>query len=317
MEYKDPPENRIGSRLESDTPQIFRMLRNIDLNLLTIFEAVYVHKGIVNAAKILNLTPSAISQSIQKLRTIFPDPLFIRKGQGVTPTAYATHLHEYISQGLDSILGALDLSGGYDKQRTITIGTSPTVGALVMPAIYQSVKSRFPQILLRNVAITDASAQLNQFQTDLVIDTHTGGTRAHGHHLLYRDSMVLVGRQGHPALAACAPPEAMTQYEYTLLMLEGAAHAELRKRIYEIFPERQISFSSYNLVTIAALIAGSDLLGLMPFRCFTLFARCWPLQVIDFPAIADESVDVALYYNKMSLRDEMLQNVIATICQVF
>ncbi|PLO62473.1 LysR family transcriptional regulator, partial [Klebsiella michiganensis] len=57
---------------------MFRILRNIDLNLLTIFEAVYVHKGIVNAAKILNITPSAISQSLNKLRALFPDPLFIR-----------------------------------------------------------------------------------------------------------------------------------------------------------------------------------------------------------------------------------------------
>ena len=93
VDYNDKPENKTNLNVENDTPQIFRTLRNIDLNLLTIFEAVYVHKGIVNAAKILNLTPSAISQSIQKLRLLFPDPLFIRKGQGVTPTAYATHLH--------------------------------------------------------------------------------------------------------------------------------------------------------------------------------------------------------------------------------
>jgi DNA-binding transcriptional LysR family regulator len=122
VEYNNLPAKRLNEPGGEDKPQIFRTLRNIDLNLLTIFEAVYVHKGIVNAAKILNLTPSAISQSIQKLRAIFPDPLFIRKGQGVTPTAYATHLHEYISQGLESILGALDLTGSYDKQRTITIG---------------------------------------------------------------------------------------------------------------------------------------------------------------------------------------------------
>ena len=63
-------DKRIAERREEDRPQIFRTLRNIDLNLLTIFEAVYVHKGIVNAAKVLNLTPSAISQSIQKLRAI-------------------------------------------------------------------------------------------------------------------------------------------------------------------------------------------------------------------------------------------------------
>lgn len=80
MSDNNQAERQPADQHLQDKPQIFRTLRNIDLNLLTIFEAVYVHKGIVNAAKILNLTPSAISQSIQKLRTIFPDPLFIRKG---------------------------------------------------------------------------------------------------------------------------------------------------------------------------------------------------------------------------------------------
>ena len=317
MEYNDQPESRINSSRESDTPQIFRTLRNIDLNLLTIFEAVYVHKGIVNAAKILNLTPSAISQSIQKLRTIFPDPLFIRKGQGVTPTAYATHLHEYISQGLESILGALDLTGSYDKQRTITIGTSPTVGALVMPAIYETIKEKFPQLLLRNIPVTDVGLQLSQFQTDLIIDSTIHSARALSHHVLYSDRLVLVAREGHPALKAPQTTESLDQYDYTLLMLDSASHAELRKRILEILPERQISFSSYSLVTIAALIGSSDLIGLMPSRFFTLFSRCWPLQKVDFPAIRDESIEFSLHYNKLSLRDPILQSVIAAIRQVF
>ncbi len=117
MDSNNQIEPCLSRKSSEGKPQIFTTLRNIDLNLLTIFEAVYVHKGIVNAAKVLNLTPSAISQSIQKLRVIFPDPLFIRKGRGVTPTAFAMHLHEYISQGLESILGALDIEGSYDKQR--------------------------------------------------------------------------------------------------------------------------------------------------------------------------------------------------------
>ena len=53
MEYNNLPAKRLNDPGGEDKPQIFRTLRNIDLNLLTIFEAVYVHKGIVNAAKIL------------------------------------------------------------------------------------------------------------------------------------------------------------------------------------------------------------------------------------------------------------------------
>lgn len=71
MDSNNQIEPCLSRKSSEGKPQIFTTLRNIDLNLLTIFEAVYVHKGIVNAAKVLNLTPSAISQSIQKLRVIF------------------------------------------------------------------------------------------------------------------------------------------------------------------------------------------------------------------------------------------------------
>jgi len=219
--YHNLPAKRLNESGGEDKPQIFRTLRNIDLNLLTIFEAVYVHKGIVNAAKILNLTPSAISQSIQKLRAIFPDPLFIRKGQGVTPTAYATHLHEYISQGLESILGALDLTGSYDKQRTITIGCTPSVGVQVMPAIFQAMKSHVPQLLLHNVPLNEPEIQLAQFQTDVVIDISHFSARALGQHVLYADSLVLVCRQNHPALSEPLTIENLRNYDHSSFILKG------------------------------------------------------------------------------------------------
>lgn len=313
MNYNNQPVGRINQRFDNDTPQIFRTLRNIDLNLLTIFEVVYVHKGIGNAARILNLTPSAISQSIQKLRTIFPDPLFIRKGQGVTPTAYATHLHGYISQGLESILGALDLSGSYDKQRTITIGTSPSLGAMLMPSIYKAVKEHYPHLLLRNTPVTDATTQLSQFQIDLVIDSHMHSVHSLAHHVLFRDPLVLVCRANHPGLKNTLPD--LGQFEHTLLMLEEQGHSDLRNRIHGMFPERQVSFSSYNMFTIAALIASSNLVGLMPKRFFTLFSDCWALQTIDFPPLSEERIEFSLHYNKLSLRDPVVEGVIDVIRQ--
>ena len=317
MDNNNSPGKRLSDPGSEAKPQIFRTLRNIDLNLLTIFEAVYVHKGIVNAAKILNLTPSAISQSIQKLRTIFPDPLFIRKGQGVTPTAYATHLHEYISQGLESILGALDLTGSYDKQRTITIGTTPTVGALVLPQIYQAVRTHAPQLLLRNISVNDAETQLAQFQTDLIVDSNSLNARALSHNVLFADKLLLICRKNHPALNQAATVENLQQYEQTLLMLEGQNLNGLRQRINDIFPERLVNFSSYNLFTIAALIGSSDLIGIIPERLFTLVRHCWPLEHIPFAPLNAECVEISLYYNKLSLRDPVLENLIDIIRKAF
>ncbi len=306
-ETNEPPEDR----------QIFRILRNIDLNLLTIFEAVYVHKGIVNAAKVLNITPSAISQSINKLRALFPDPLFIRKGQGVTPTAYATHLHQYISQGMEAFLNALDLGSSSHQQRVLTIATAPTVGALVIPKIANALKSRFPQVLLHNMAISDAASQLNQRQVDLLIDSYPHSGLAIAHQVLFSEPVVIFCRENHPILHLPLTKENLQQYEFALLLPEGQRYPTLHRQLEEFVGERRCGFSSYNLLTQAAMMNNSDLLGLTPESMFALVAKIWPLQAIPFPPLHDQRIDISLHYNRQSAQEPLLKEIIDTIVQTY
>ncbi|EPZ1177764.1 YbeF family transcriptional regulator [Klebsiella oxytoca] len=307
-----------GDRLDDrHGRQMFRILRTIDLNLLTIFEAVYVHKGIVNAAKVLNITPSAISQSINKLRALFPDPLFIRKGQGVTPTAYATHLHKHISQGMEAFLNALDLTGNMQRERVITIATSPAIGALIMPVITQKLRAVFPQILLHNIAINDAVSQLNQRQVDLLIDSYPHSGQTITHHVLYQDSVHIFCRAGHPALALPATADNLSQYEFALLQPEGQRYTTILRRLQEHLGERRCGFSSYNLLTQAALVSESDMLGLITSGMFSLVDRIWPLKMIDFAPLREEKIDIALHYNKLSAQEPLLKEIVGTIRQAF
>lgn len=307
-----------GDRLDDrHGRQMFRILRTIDLNLLTIFEAVYVHKGIVNAAKILNITPSAISQSINKLRALFPDPLFIRKGQGVTPTAYATHLHKHISQGMEAFLNALDLTGNTQRERVITIATSPAIGALIMPVITQKLRAVFPQILLHNIAINDAVSQLNQRQVDLLIDSYPHSGQTITHHVLYQDSVHIFCRAGHPALALPATADNLSQYEFALLQPEGQRYTTILRRLQEHLGERRCGFSSYNLLTQAALVSESDMLGLITSGMFSLVDRIWLLKMIDFAPLREERIDIALHYNKLSAQEPLLKEIVGTIRQAF
>src|ERR1700712_2963157 len=61
-------------------------LRNFDLNLLVVFDAVYSAGNISNAAKQLALTQPAVSNAIGRLRERFDDPLFVRDGRIMKPT---------------------------------------------------------------------------------------------------------------------------------------------------------------------------------------------------------------------------------------
>lgn len=100
-------------------------------------------------------------------------------------------------------------------------------------------------------------------------------------------------------------------------MAEGQRQDPLRQRIEELFPDRLVSFSSYNMFTVAALIGSSDLLCIMPVRLFDLLQKCWPLENIPLGQLNTESVEISLHYNKLSLRDPVLENVIHVIRQAF
>src|SRR5436190_1203662 len=69
-------------------------LARADLNLLTLFEAVLSERHVGRAATRLNLTPSAVSHGLGRLRRLLNDPLFLRTPMGVVPTARASALPE-------------------------------------------------------------------------------------------------------------------------------------------------------------------------------------------------------------------------------
>ncbi len=67
-------------------------LSRADLNLLTLFEVVLRERHVGRAAARLNLSPSAISHGLKRLRVLLNDPLFLRTPKGLVPTARAAQL---------------------------------------------------------------------------------------------------------------------------------------------------------------------------------------------------------------------------------
>src|SRR3989344_4481516 len=67
-------------------------IKDIDLNLLRLFDAVYRTRNVSRAAELLDLTQPAASQALTRLRLLIKDPLFVRAGGGVQPTPKADRL---------------------------------------------------------------------------------------------------------------------------------------------------------------------------------------------------------------------------------
>jgi DNA-binding transcriptional LysR family regulator len=99
-------------------------LSRVDLNLLVLFHTV-LEEGHARAAGRLNLTPSAVSHSLGRLRYLFNDPLFLRTPKGVVPTARALELGEPVADILARVGRVMASAAPFDaatSSRRFVIG---------------------------------------------------------------------------------------------------------------------------------------------------------------------------------------------------
>ena len=97
---KENTEYKLASEVENTKPQ----LRTVDLNLLTVFDAVMQEQNITRAAHSLGMSQPAVSNAVSRLKVMFNDELFVRYGRGIQPTARAYQLFGKIfTIELDSI----------------------------------------------------------------------------------------------------------------------------------------------------------------------------------------------------------------------
>jgi len=80
----------------------------LDGYTLRTFLTVLDETSVSRAAERLGVSQSAVSHTLDKLRTIFEDPLFVRVGRGIEPTARARALRASIESVLDGLKSLTD-----------------------------------------------------------------------------------------------------------------------------------------------------------------------------------------------------------------
>ena len=78
-------------------------LRGIDLNLLTVFEAVYEEGNQARAADRLAMTQPAVSSAMSRLSDVVTEDLFVPGSRGVTATPAADRLYTHVHPALDRV----------------------------------------------------------------------------------------------------------------------------------------------------------------------------------------------------------------------
>jgi DNA-binding transcriptional LysR family regulator len=169
-----------------------------DLNQLKVLHAVLTGGSVTAAARTLNLTPSAVSHRLRRLREDLGDPLFARVGQGMEPTPRVLEL----AGPLSAIISALSESEmGREEdfrqmRRTLRVAMPATLEISLLPGLYQELSQLAPHVDLVVTPFERRSydRELTQGLLDFVVSVGGGGslTREVRREPLYADHLVSV-----------------------------------------------------------------------------------------------------------------------------
>jgi len=266
-------------------------LRNFDLRLLRVFDALMAEGNVTRAAARLNLTQSATSQSLGKLRTALGDPLFVRVGQAMHPTAKAAAMADPVREALELISSAVNASQAFDpktSRRAFRVAATDHALLLFLPGLAKRVAAQAPGLQLITTAVSPDRGldYIRENRIDLLI-AYFVVTKVPGNfrtRLIFHDSYRVLARKAHPQFRTRMSLEGFAQAGHVVVaprdtwlpgpMDFALAQAGLKRDIRVMVPHYMV---------VPYVVAETDLVATVPARAAARMTRGLPIVVFKPP----------------------------------
>ncbi len=266
-------------------------LSNVDLNLLVTFDALHRECSVARAARRVGLSPSAMSHSLARLRELFDDPLFVRSGVRMTPTARAESIAQDVRAALDHVETALEKPSDFrpeQSHQTFRVGASNDVQIALLPILLSTLRERAPDV---QVEISDARTgeqtqhELSAGSIDLAIGYLGRATGAVRLQKLLDTRIVSLASVAHPRVRGSLN---LDQYlEESHVAIRSAAPLGLNPSPDGLLKReglrRRIAARVDNPEVALLIVARSDLLCSASELMVQGLARLDEIQVLDHP----------------------------------
>jgi LysR family transcriptional activator for leuABCD operon len=263
-------------------------LRGVDLNLLTVFEAVYEERNQQRAAERLAMTQPAVSAAMARLRDATREDLFVPGARGVTPTVAADRLYGRIRPALETIREGIASGREFDpKTSTRTFRMTSAYASLgsVGEALAWVAKLA-PGVRLVVEAADDAEElkrRLRIGEIDIVVDQVRYDDPELVHEAASKQELVVIARKGHPRLDGSITKKQLAEERH-------AAHLEpagsLRTTALQESGggiEWKVDVELGNVLAVPTVVCQTDLVAVTLRGIADFYAKRLGLQVLELP----------------------------------
>ena len=273
------------------------LLRNIDLNLLVVLDALLTEKHVTRTGARLHLSQPAISHSLSKLRVLLDDPILIRQGSEVVLSALAQNLQAPLKEILSQIEILLGKSIDFvpaNSHRTFRLAMSDYGAAIVLPKLLRQLRAEAPNTTL---VVTQDSRhgmleQIAQGKIDLALGVFPNLSADISSDVLFEETFsCLLDRSTLPANGQLDLDNYLLR-PHISVSVDGCSTGEIDRLLRDEGLQRRIAVSVPHWRTAPSMISNTDLILTVASRTLDnalldeeLVSLSPPLPIPPFPFV--------------------------------
>ncbi|MDH4572414.1 LysR family transcriptional regulator [Salinicola acroporae] len=260
-------------------------LRGVDFKLLVVFETLMQERSVSRAAERLFLGQPATSAALSRLRDVFGDPLLVRTGRQMVPTARAEQIYEQLQPALDAISNVLSRTSEFDpatSEAVFRVGFSDDIEFALLPALLKRLRTEAPGIVLvvRRADFHLMPQLLNTGEVTVAAG-YARDLPANAKQKILRHSRAKV-------LRADSRPGALTLDDYcerphALVSFDGDLNGYVDDLLAEQGRKRRIVLAVPQFNSLASLLRDTDMVATVPDYAAEVLAAQGGLRVDELP----------------------------------
>lgn len=277
-------------------------MKDLDLNLLWVFDALMETGSVAAAADTLHLSAPATSRALSRLRRAMNDPIMVRAGRGLVPTPFALRCRAQVRALLETAtqLPTKPAESPSTWRRTFAIRINDGLTPVISSRLAGPISAEAPGVTLRFVSQdSKAPEPLRDGTLDLDLGVADPPPPDVNTQTLFVDRVVaLVAADSDLGRADGLSLDDMVRYPHVSASRRGLDHGPIDDRLREAGLSRRVTSVVPNYAAAALMAMQPDLISIAPrVLAEDLVQRGMPVRWHDYP-LPLPHVDVDLRWHR-------------------
>jgi LysR family transcriptional regulator, nod-box dependent transcriptional activator len=280
----------------------------LDLNLLVALDALFAEKSVSRAGERLNLSQSATSGALARLREVFHDPLLVQVGRQMTLTPLAEGLVEPVREFLLQAEAIISNSPTFDPShstRKFRLRMSDYMETVVLTEALPCLQKLAPGITFEVISNLEGGMEpLERGEIDLTIAPSRYLSTTHPSERLFEDEFTCVVWSGNRQVDRHVSLDTYLSLGHVVVRV-GRLHQ--LPTFDEWFVEHyghkrriEVVTTAFNMVP--HLLIGTSRIATMHRRLATYYQRYLPLKLVAAP-LEIPHIEECMQWHKSRERD--------------